>query len=329
MNKLFQGLFLALLAVIPLVSLIPCVPVSASGSIGVSPSIVSDSIVSGGSRTYNITVNTGFAIDVEVDGLGQTPSGATIGELAQNDTSPFTARPWVSLNENQMAPGNGQTLAVTVAVPPGTAMGEYFAAVLLQSLPGSQDDVDITSGILIPVILTVNAGYFTSNLEGQLSSFSAGTPIKGQPIDFTITFNNTGNCLISNAKNTVTLRDSSQNVIWQNTAYLTAPSLIPGYPRTMDVSYGAGLDAGYYSATSVITVPNGTLASGTIYFSVSAAPAWDVNGDHGCDVRDLILVSNHIGETGAPGWIPEDVNKDGVINVSDLISVGNHLGQTW
>jgi hypothetical protein len=97
----------------------------------------------------------------------------------------------------------------------------------------------------------------------------------------------------------------------------------------MDINYGPGLDAGYYSVTSVITVPSGTLGSQTIYFSVSSAPAWDVNGDHVCNVLDLILVSEHIGETGAPGWIPEDVNKDGVVNVLDLIYIEHYIGQTW
>jgi hypothetical protein len=32
------------------------------------------------------------------------------------------------------------------------------------------------------------------------------------------------------------------------------------------------------------------------------------------------------GQTGAPGWIPEDVNKDGVINVLDMIKIGQ---QNW
>jgi hypothetical protein len=36
----------------------------------------------------------------------------------------------------------------------------------------------------------------------------------------------------------------------------------------------------------------------------------------------MIRIGIHFGETGPPGWIPEDVNQDGVINVLDMILVG-------
>jgi hypothetical protein len=75
---------------------------------------------------------------------------------------------------------------------------------------------------------------------------------------------------------------------------------------------------------------SGVTAGHTISASFALAqPAWDPNGDGVCNVLDLIDIGNKLGQTGAPGWIPEDVNKDGVINVLDLIQVGSHLGQTW
>jgi len=37
-----------------------------------------------------------------------------------------------------------------------------------------------------------------------------------------------------------------------------------------------------------------------------------------CDVFDYVLVSNHYGETGEPGWIREDVDKNGLINILDI-----------
>jgi len=43
---------------------------------------------------------------------------------------------------------------------------------------------------------------------------------------------------------------------------------------------------------------------------------------------DLILVSQHLGESGTPGWIREDVNKDGYVDVLDLTIVGQHMGET-
>jgi hypothetical protein len=53
--------------------------------------------------------------------------------------------------------------------------------------------------------------------------------------------------------------------------------------------------------------------------------AWDTNQDGATNVLDLVLVSQHWGESGTPGWIKEDVNTDGIINVLDNIIIGQQL----
>ena len=61
---------------------------------------------------------------------------------------------------------------------------------------------------------------------------------------------------------------------------------------------------------------------------------WDLNNNDQVDVGDLVIVGNHFGETGTPGWIiPElgktcDFNNNGQIDVGDLVIVGNHFGET-
>jgi PKD repeat protein len=52
---------------------------------------------------------------------------------------------------------------------------------------------------------------------------------------------------------------------------------------------------------------------------------WDVNCDGVCNQLDVQEVQNHIGETGAPGWIRSDVNRDGVINILDVSAVAQHF----
>ncbi|MBN2098199.1 MAG: PKD domain-containing protein [Dehalococcoidia bacterium] len=58
-------------------------------------------------------------------------------------------------------------------------------------------------------------------------------------------------------------------------------------------------------------------------------PAWDLNGDHVCNICDVVVMGLHWGETGDPGWIPEDVNNDGVIDMLDVKVIGLHWGETW
>ena len=50
----------------------------------------------------------------------------------------------------------------------------------------------------------------------------------------------------------------------------------------------------------------------------------DPNGDGMVNLLDMTLVGQHFGQTGSPGWIPEDVIEDGMINVLDMIVVGQH-----
>ena len=58
-------------------------------------------------------------------------------------------------------------------------------------------------------------------------------------------------------------------------------------------------------------------------------PEWDLNGDHVCNIGDVVKVGLHWGEIGSDGWIPEDLNNDGVINIGDVVVVGLYWGQTW
>ncbi|MCP4607895.1 MAG: hypothetical protein GY845_04175 [Planctomycetes bacterium] len=62
-----------------------------------------------------------------------------------------------------------------------------------------------------------------------------------------------------------------------------------------------------------------TIATGQLYEN------WDVNQDGICNVLDMTLVGQRMGETGSAGWIPEDVNSDGAVDVLDMIVIGQHL----
>ncbi len=58
-------------------------------------------------------------------------------------------------------------------------------------------------------------------------------------------------------------------------------------------------------------------------------PQWDLNGDHICNIGDVVKVGLRWGESGDDGWIPEDLNSDGAINIGDVVVIGLYWGQTW
>jgi len=74
------------------------------------------------------------------------------------------------------------------------------------------------------------------------------------------------------------------------------------------------------------TSGNGNSSSG---FAFSMSPNWDINNDGGCNVFDLVLISNHYGEVGTVGWIREDVDNNGEIEVLDLVLTSNEYGASW
>jgi hypothetical protein len=61
----------------------------------------------------------------------------------------------------------------------------------------------------------------------------------------------------------------------------------------------------------------------------SLQPAWDLNGDHVCNVGDMVIIGRYWGQTGTAGWLPADLNKDGTISIGDIVALGLYWGQTW
>jgi hypothetical protein len=94
----------------------------------------------------------------------------------------------------------------------------------------------------------------------------------------------------------------------------------PGYRIS-----GVQVDGSSVGAVSSHTFTN-VIADHTI--AASFSPAWDLNGDHTCNIGDVVRVGLHWGETGTAGWIPEDVSPNGAIDIGDVVVIGLYWGQT-
>jgi hypothetical protein len=75
------------------------------------------------------------------------------------------------------------------------------------------------------------------------------------------------------------------------------------------------------TATWQIYNPSGLLRVYHPLFISLGCITGDVNCDGHVNALDLVLVGQHFGETGAPGWIPEDVNVDGFVDILDIILI--------
>ena len=85
-------------------------------------------------------------------------------------------------------------------------------------------------------------------------------------------------------------------------------------------------NAGTYTVSLEVTDASGNtdIESKENYIMIIMAISGDVNGDGHVNDEDMMLVYDHFGERGTPGWIPEDVYRDGFITVLDMILIGQH-----
>jgi hypothetical protein len=76
----------------------------------------------------------------------------------------------------------------------------------------------------------------------------------------------------------------------------------------------------YPSSIYQIMVSENNVTNGTKIISLYEIynASYDFNGDGQINQADTDILSSKIGQSGAPGWIPEDLNSDGHINALDI-----------
>ncbi len=109
--------------------------------------------------------------------------------------------------------------------------------------------------------------------------------------------------------------------------------IIVGKPSYGDLS-GTGPtlvytpDPGFVGVDSfTFQVNDGISNSNTATVTITVLSVADINADTSVNVLDLVLVGQHWGETGPPGWVREDVNDDGSIDVLDMVIIGQHWSE--
>ncbi len=241
-------------------------------------------------------------------------------------------------------PSSGPLAILTASLPDGTVGAAYY-----QTLAAT--------GGTAPYTWTVAGGVLPAGLSLSSGGVISGTPtVAGGPnyIDFKVT-DGTGASILKTLTMTVqasTIPPASSGPVAISTASLPNAMAGAAYSQTMSASGGtapyrwgiaagalpAGLSlslGGAITGTPVsaggptqVTFQVTDSASATVTKSISitvAFAAWDVNMDGAVNLLDIILTGQHLGETGAPGWIRADVNSDGVVSVLDAILVGQHL----
>jgi IPT/TIG domain len=273
-NKSKIRLIICTLVFAMIAALIVAVPVSAAPSFQITNDLMVLTLSPGQSYSVPITItdvssNEPMNPKIEVDGLGEALDGSATAIPASQDTSPFSARNFCSVNTKTVSiqPGGSQTVNATVSVPAGVQPSEYYAAIYIYNPPSSTDTTGIQTGSIVPVILTVPG--FAASLSAAMTGINVPQTTAGQSIAVTSILQNTGNSRISAASDVVTLYNSSGTQVAQTTIALSSPSILPNYSRQF-LAYFTAQSNGNYSVKSTITLGSGTaLAAKTVSFNVT------------------------------------------------------------
>jgi PKD repeat protein len=119
--------------------------------------------------------------------------------------------------------------------------------------------------------------------------------------------------------------DGYQNSLQNSLAY--AKVTVDPSAGTSTVQVVRVADVSLDNAQVTTVYPQNTVFETVVI--TQAQPDWDLNSDHVCNIGDVVVIGLHWGETGDPGWIPQDINKDGVIDTLDVVVMGLHWGETW
>ncbi|ACV62805.1 GLUG domain protein [Desulfofarcimen acetoxidans DSM 771] len=170
---------------------------------------------------------------------------------------------------------------------------------------------ELTDGTLLSVL---NAGI---NSSGNWTAGFDGKPVVGS----------TRHILMITVDGIQSNRFSSNDI---NDIYTKNITVLYSDRSTQSVSANGATVEGFNTTSTGYKTVTVTLQNHTYIFrlqvtTATGATGSDLNSDGSVNVQDLILVGQHIGESGTPGWIDFDLNSDGTVDVLDMILVGQQF----
>jgi len=200
-----------------------------------------------------------FAIDVM--GFGQSPAdGTSISLDAAGDTSPYTARPFITIDRSTVTlePGGRADVTATITVPADAKDGGRYAIILVHPAASTSGaPAAFATAVAIPVVLTVKGGSITET--GEISALVPAAAEVGKPFTVETTFRNSGNYHFSGAKNNVTITDTGGKVIANAGTEPFSRAIVPGNSVEFSCPIENGLPQGTYQLTSRIEKQDGKL----------------------------------------------------------------------
>ena len=272
-----MGILLLVMTVFDLSAALTSLPVSADPGLTVTNAILVENVVPGQTITWPMAVSIGASdpatvINVQVEGMTQGSDGSLEVLAASQDTGSYTARPFISVDQNSFPLNSGasQTVTATVQVPQNVGDGQRFAMITIQTQPVPGIGVSTLSAVNVPIYLTITGSQMITT--GKITSLTSGNIITGQPITVTTNFENTGNYHFK-IEGQITITNAQGTIIDTIGIPETTSNIMPGLTRQIEtpVTAAGTLSPGTYTVDSKIMLDDGTpLDESTTTFTVAA-----------------------------------------------------------
>jgi hypothetical protein len=259
--------------------------------LSVEPSLIGVDVKPGVTSVTELTLHAAVAQDIKVtvDGLGQQTDGSFQSLPADKDTSPYSARPMITVEPQafKMQPGDTQKVTVTIIVPPDAGKGTRYAIVGISGLPSSGEQ-NVGFGVALGVSALVNIAGTQPDRAGVISALTVGEALPGEPLPVTASLQNTGDTHYGKTPydliETATLQDASGDMVGTGKVTLTGNSIVPTFTRDtqLKLELTKPLSNGRYHLEVGAGLADGTVLdrkamdfdwSGGAVLSQTAAPA--------------------------------------------------------
>jgi hypothetical protein len=200
--------------------------------------ILFGTVAPGGSRTMNLSVGSGLGthVGVEVRGLGQAVEGRFLAREADADSSPYSAREFLSVapSEFYLEPGQRRRVEVSVNAPDDVGWGGRYAVIYVYTRPPEgEESVGVSAAIAVSVILTIEGSEVAR--EGELTEISVSDGDPFLPLEVAAVFSNRGNYHYR-VSGLATLLDQEGREVAQSPIPRTAASVVPSFAQRLETS---------------------------------------------------------------------------------------------
>lgn len=247
-----------------LVSLTIFLALPISSALGVNGATLVAGVTPGEAIHHEMIVSlskseTAMDLMVDLTGMNQTLSGTYQAIKKENDTGPYTARPFLNVSPTSfhLDSGGSQKVILEGTVPENVGDGGRYALVTFKSAPLGNKNVGVLAEIQVPIALTISGSKLVK--IGEITSLAADGPVLANQQNLSLIFKNTGNIHYRTIAEAF-LKDNDGKYL-ANASSKSGSSINPATSRLIKFKLipASKLVMGTYTASAQVKLENGTV----------------------------------------------------------------------